>query len=194
MPVIRVEQVTKAFEGKTVLCRWSAEFSEGCWCLMGPSGAGKTTLLRLICGLEKPDNGRILLPPGSRFGVVFQEDRLCEGISAVKNLQLVCEKKKAEAMLREILPADCLGQPVRELSGGMRRRIAVARAMAAESEILLMDEPFTGLDEATKRQVIGFVLRHQNGRLLIAATHQEEEVRAFHARILRVEPPEKEGI
>ncbi len=185
--MIRLEKVSKSFEGKPVLSGFSAVFPEDCWCLMAPSGAGKTTLLRLICGLEQPDAGRVEMPPGTRFGVVFQEDRLCQGLSAVKNLQLVCPKERAEALLREILPADCLAQPVRELSGGMRRRVAVARAMASESDVLLMDEPFTGLDEETKAQVMDFVLRRRQGRLLLLATHQQEEAEALDATVIRLE-------
>ncbi len=188
MTMIRLEKVYKSFEGKPVLTGFSAVFPEGCWCLMAPSGGGKTTLLRLICGLEKPDAGKVEVPAGTRFGMVFQEDRLCEGLSAVKNLQLVCPREQGEALLREILPADCLGQPVRELSGGMRRRVAVARALAAESEVLLMDEPFTGLDEETKAQVMAFVRRHRQGRLLILSTHQREEAEALGAAVIRLEP------
>ena len=185
--MIRLEKVYKGFEGKPVLTGFSAVFPEGCWCLMAPSGGGKTTLLRLICGLEKPDAGKVEVPAGTRFGMVFQEDRLCPGLSPVKNLQLVCSRERARALLSEILPEDCLEQPVRELSGGMRRRAAVARALAAESEALLLDEPFTGLDPETKARVVAFVLRHRQGRLLVAATHQQEDVEALGARVLRLE-------
>lgn len=184
--MVRLEKVCKSFEGKTVLRDFSAEFAEGCWCLMAPSGAGKTTLLRLIGGLETPDAGRVEAPEGARFGVVFQEDRLCQGFSPIQNLRLVCPRERAERLLAEILPLDCLGQPVRELSGGMRRRVAVARAMAAESDILLMDEPFTGLDPETRKTVMEFVLRHRQGRLLVAATHQEEEAAALGGRVVRL--------
>lgn len=186
--MIRVEQLEKKYDGKVILKNFTWEFSPGCWCVMGPSGVGKTTLLRLLCGLEKPDSGRIILPDGIRFGMVFQEDRFCEGLSAIQNLQLVCEKRRAEKLLSEILPADSWNQPVQELSGGMRRRIAVARAVASDSEVLLMDEPFTGLDEDTKARVIDFVLRHRRERLLIVVTHQEEEAKALGAKIFCMEP------
>ncbi|WP_434309199.1 ATP-binding cassette domain-containing protein [Hominifimenecus sp. rT4P-3] len=185
--MIRIEQLEKKYDGKVILKNFTWEFSTGCWCLMGPSGVGKTTLLRLLCGLEKPDSGRILIPDGIRFGMVFQEDRLCEGLSAIQNLQLVCAKRQAEELLEEILPRDSLNQPVQELSGGMRRRIAVARAVASDAEALLMDEPFTGLDEETKGRVIDFVLRHRRERLLILVTHQAEDAAALGAKILLME-------
>lgn len=84
-------------------------------------------------------------------------------------------------ILEEILPRETLSQPVREFSGGMKRRAAIARALLAESEILVMDEPFTGLDENTKGQVLEFLLKYRKGRTLIFATHQEEELELLGA-------------
>ena len=127
--------------------------SGGTACLMAPSGRGKTTLLRCIAGLERPDSGRITDLP-ERIGYVFQEDRLCDGFSAVDNIRLVTGRAMDEGEicrhLKELGLADSLGQPVRELSGGMRQRAAFARTMLTGSDLLLLDEPFSALDSYLK--------------------------------------------
>lgn len=182
-----VKGLCKNYDGRAVLDKVDFAFKDGqVYCLMGASGHGKTTFLQILSGLLQPDAGELQGFPSSGVGMVFQEDRLCEVLNPVENLQIIgC--RNSEALLREILPADCLGQPVRELSGGMRRRVAVARAIAAESEILLMDEPFTGLDEETKLRVIRFIREHRQGRLLIAATHQAEDAELLGGEILRLD-------
>ena len=81
------------------------------------------------------------------------------------------------ATIRLLLPEEALSRPVFTLSGGMKRRTAICRAMAAESDIVIMDEPFTGLDEATKRQAVEYIKSRQHGRLLLISTHQEEDVK-----------------
>lgn len=119
------------------------------------------------------------------IGVVFQEDRLCEELDAVHNVAMVPvfdgrEGRKrtldhARKHLQQLLPEESIGKPVAELSGGMRRRVAIARAVASRSQLLLMDEPFTGLDMATKKLVIEYILRERRNRLLVVVTHQKED-------------------
>ena len=153
------------------------------YCLMGASGIGKTTLFRVLLGLEKHDEGTICYRPmpKGRLTAVFQEDRLCESFSPLENVSLVVGKAMGrEEIARELsclLPLESVARPVSTLSGGMRRRVAIARSLLAPSCGILMDEPFTGLDEETRRQVIGYVKRKIGGRLLVVATHQEEEVK-----------------
>ena len=144
-----LEQVTKGFGDHVVLQEFSARFPGGqCTCIMGPSGCGKTTLLRLILGLEQPDSGRIL---GQTFpmAAVFQENRLFEDFSALSNVTAVCSKERRSEAAQHLIAlglGESLHAPVRTLSGGMKRRVAVARAVLAPGEILILDEPFTGLD------------------------------------------------
>ena len=107
--------------------------------------------------------------------MVFQEDRLIPELTAAANLKLVGVKEPLP-WLREILPEECLAQPVSTFSGGMKRRAAVARAMAVPSAILLMDEPFTGLDERTRDEVISYILRYRGDRMLLLTTHEPEDV------------------
>ncbi len=160
------------------------------YCLMGPSGAGKTTLLRILLGLERADSGTIEgLAPGDA-SVMFQEDRLCRALTAVENLALVMPRRtKRRALhrfLSEILPEDALSKPVSNLSGGQRRRVSLARAMAFPSKMVVLDEPFTGLDQQTRRVVIDFVLRHANGRTLLVSTHGEDDARMLDAQVLQL--------
>ena len=142
-------------------------------------------------------------------GVVFQEDRLCPWLDAVHNVAMVpmavCDHKPlkkagqprgrrrgrlqaewTKALLLDILPEESLVKPVRELSGGMCRRVAIARAVASDSQLLIMDEPFTGLDADTKQAVIGFISRERRQRLTTVVTHQEEDARALGAGIIRL--------
>ena len=164
---MKIEHLCKSFDGKAVLEDVSLTLEPGAAvCLMAPSGRGKTTLLRCIAGLEKPDGGQIIGRP-ERIGYVFQEDRLCDGFSAVDNIRLVTGRAVSEGDIRRHLAelglAGSLDQPVRELSGGMRRRVAIGRAVCFGAGLLLLDEPFKGLDDAARRQTADYILRHRGG-------------------------------
>ncbi len=168
---LRMENVEKSYGGCTVLkdCTESYE-PGGIYYLTSPSGSGKTTRLHMLAGLIKPDGGRILAPRS--VGMVFQEDRLCEGYDAVKNVELVTgDRERAEQALLVLLPPEALHKPCGQLSGGMKRRVAVVRAVEAESEALLLDEPFTGLDVGTRERVKKYIEDRREGRTLIVATH-----------------------
>ncbi|MCC8183032.1 MAG: ATP-binding cassette domain-containing protein [Clostridiales bacterium] len=184
------EGLCKRYGPLTVLDRVSLSFPAGaCVAIMAPSGSGKTTLFRLLAGLEAPDEGRLLGFDQSKIAMVFQEDRLCGHLSPVTNVALVQPRPDRAAIRREletILPSGCLDRPVNTLSGGMKRRAAIVRAMLAPSDVLLLDEPFTGLDEENRENVIRFVRERQKGRLLLMTTHLREEAAALGAEIVRL--------
>lgn len=190
MNPIELKNVTKSYGEKQVLRELSYRFPAGeTTVVMGPSGCGKTTLLNLLLGLEQPDRGEITGLQGLKKSVVFQEDRLCEATGAVSNLRLVrpdLSRGEAEQMLRELGLADALRQPVREFSGGMKRRTAILRALVAEYDVLLADEPFKGLDEATKLQTMTYFREKSAGKTVILVTHEEEEADFFGGAILRL--------
>lgn len=199
LPDVEFDHVCKAYGANEVLRR--ATFTlpgGGVRCLMAPSGSGKTTLFRVLLGLEHADSGEIRgISPG-RISMMFQEDRLCDTLTPVENVALVlsAETRRADvaALLAEILPTDCLGQPAMELSGGMRRRVSLARAVAFPSDLIVLDEPFTGLDQATKEKVIAFVLRHRAGRTLLVATHGEDDARLLGAERVNLADVQDGGV
>ena len=180
-----IQGLSKAFDGKQVLRDFSAVLPEGqVTGLMAPSGAGKTTLLRILMGLETPDRGTITGLQGLRLSAVFQEDRLCENLNPVSNLRLVTptlSQSAAEEALTAVGLTDCLHQPVRELSGGMRRRVAILRALLAEYDLLFLDEPFKGLDRETKEVVMADTRRRCDGRTVLFVTHDPTELEAMGA-------------
>ena len=186
------EGLSKAYGENRVLRGIDFTLEEGSvTCLMAPSGSGKTTLFRVLLGLEAADSGRVRGVVTGRISMMFQEDRLCPTLTPVENVALVLGRDASRGglrtMLEEILPAECLDQPALELSGGMRRRVSLARAVAFPSDLVVLDEPFTGLDAATKRRVIEFILRHREGRTLLVATHGEEDVELLGARLLHLD-------
>ncbi len=175
---IQIRNLTQRFGSKTVFRDLSLTLEDGgLYGLTAPSGRGKTTLLRILMGLQKPDGGSVQ-PAGIRWSAVFQTDRLLPGRSAVEQLLFVRgsrrDRDNACAFLSGLLLENSLHQPVEQLSGGMQRRVAIARALWAESDCVLMDEPFTGLDEATLRQTAQFILTNRQGRTLLLSTHQKE--------------------
>lgn len=188
---IQIKDLSHRFGEKLVFSHFDLTLQDGgLYGLTAPSGRGKTTLLRILMGLLTPDAGT--LPQGVRYSAVFQTDRLLPGRSAVNQLLFVRggKKDRAEAarFLAGLLPENSLNQPVGELSGGMQRRVAIARALWAESDAVLMDEPFTGLDEATLRQTADFILAKRQGRTLLLSTHQKELLEAYHFTWLTLPP------
>ena len=151
-------------------------------CLMGPSGLGKTTLLRCVAGLERPESGSVTGVP-ERLGYVFQEDRLCGAFSAVANVRLATGRTLPEILrhLEELGLAGSARRPVSQLSGGMRRRVAILRALLAEYDLLFLDEPFKGLDQETKEIVMADTRRRCAGRTVLFVTHDPTELEALGA-------------
>ena len=150
--------------------------------LMAPSGAGKTTLLRILMGLEQADSGWIDGLDGLRLSAVFQEDRLCDQLDGVSNLRLVTpslSRAEARKALEAVGLADCIGQPTRELSGGQRRRVAILRGLLADYDLLILDEPFKGLDRETKQLVIEDTQRRCTGKTALLVTHDPTELDAL---------------
>lgn len=189
---ITVDQVSKSFGPLQVFENFSATYEPGeIYYLTEPSGSGKTTLFRMLAGLEIPDSGEIYLTDSYNryqlgahlqeeaaafrkgiFSIVFQEDRLCEEYSAVRNVEMITgSREKAEAALKKLLEPEALYKPCRQLSGGMKRRVALVRAMEAVGSYVLLDEPFTGMDAATKKRAECYILEKQQGRTLVIATH-----------------------
>ena len=153
-------------------------------CLWGPSGCGKTTVLRLVMGLEKPRSGKIIRPEGLRISAVFQEDRLIRTKTALENVALFCPEEEAGEMLRRLGLGDGLNQRPAALSGGMRRRVALARALAHPFDLLVLDEALTGLDDDTKAICLGAIREATAGKTLLLATHDRAEAEALGATIV----------
>ncbi len=185
---IVVRDLSKTFNENQVLNNISYTFQEGCiTCIMGPSGSGKTTLFNILMGLMKPEAGKITGLEGKKISAVFQEDRLCESFTAIQNITAITGKKytvsEIEAEFKKVELTEYEAKPVRELSGGMKRRVAILRAVMAESDIIFMDEPFKGLDEALKLKVIDYVRNKVKGKTVIIITHDMTEAEILSDKI-----------
>ena len=135
------------------------------------------------------DGGTITGIQGARLAVVFQEDRLLEFMTPVGNIRLTAPSLSKEIIRKELTAmglGGCMTQPVRELSGGMRRRVAILRALLAESDVLLLDEPFKGLDEETKACVIERTRALSAGKTVVLVTHDEREAKAMGAGVIEL--------
>lgn len=168
---IRVRGLCKAYGETRVFQNFSAVYEKGrIYYLRQPSGSGKTTLLSILAGIEKADGGSVRVP--ERVSMLFQEDRLCEEYDAVKNVELVCgNRKQASEALLKLLEPESLEKPCSSLSGGMKRRVALVRAMEAEADFVLLDEPFVGMDRENRRMAEQYIQERQQGRTILIATH-----------------------
>lgn len=150
-------------------------------CLTGVSGQGKTTALRLLMGLEQPQSGTVSVPEGIRFSAVFQEDRLLPWKTVLENTALFSEAEAARYWLAAVGLDDCLNARPEALSGGMKRRAALARALAHPFDVLVLDEPLTGLDSAAKARCLLAINEAVGARTLVMAGHGRSEADALRA-------------
>jgi NitT/TauT family transport system ATP-binding protein len=213
MSVIEVEKVSKSFvsEKSMILVLNNVSFSVGkdeFLCLVGPSGCGKSTLLRIIAGLEKPDQGRILFngqsieAPSSKIAMVFQLFGLLPWKTALENIEVPLEVVRIAKQIRIQIAKEYLRMVGLEgfentyphdLSGGMRQRVGIARALALKPEVLLMDEPFSSLDELTAKTLRELVLSIWREPALptnsfIMVSHNVEEAVFMADRIVVMSP------
>ena len=179
---------------KDVFRDFSASFPIGQrTAILAQSGRGKTTLLHLLAGLIKPLDGNIYYPSGSEkkpsFSMVFQENRLLEYESVLKNCKLINDKLPDE-LIKETLKKAGLSQYTNKkisiLSGGEKRRCAIVRALSANYDVLLLDEPFTGLDSETKTAMMQLVKEFTENKTIILVTHDEKEAEFFDCSILKL--------
>lgn len=147
--------------------------------LVGVSGSGKTTLLRIISGLEDYE-GEIIRDEDTRFSMVFQADRLIENLSVYENLDLVNHNKYDREYVKDELfkigLENLIDKKVRELSGGMKRRVAILRSLLIDADIYLLDEPFKELDVDSYRLCINYFLTKTKGKTVIMTSHNKEEI------------------
>lgn len=169
--LLQARDITKSYGEKRLFEKERVEYEAGkIYYFRDPSGSGKTTWFRMISGLEKPDEGWI-----ERLGEIaycFQENRLCEDYSALKNLELICgNKERAAKFLKPLLDTEDIHKPCKYLSGGMKRRVEVARAFASERQIILLDEPFAGLDEENRTKMMAYIQENGADKAVLIATH-----------------------
>lgn len=184
-----VSDLKKSFGDNVVLNGFSHNFTDKkVTAIMGQSGSGKTTLLAIMMGLLPPDSGTVQCP--APISAVFQENRLCENLTASANIRLVTGKKydrhEITAELLRIGLSNCENKAVSQLSGGMKRRVALLRALLAESEVLFLDEPFKGLDLDTKNHVMEYCKEMTKGKTVIFVTHDQRECEFFSDEVIEM--------
>lgn len=175
MTEIRVQNLCKTYGDHVVLYNLSFTAGVGVTRILGRSGAGKTTLLRILLGLDQPDSGS-LFGTNCRWAAVFQEDRLLRHLDAENNLRFALgsayNAAAAKTLLGELGLADVGSKPICEYSGGMKRRLALARALLAPSDALILDEPFTGLDEENRSIALRCILHAAQTKPVLLASHE----------------------
>lgn len=182
---IRLLNVSKNFGEKEVLKDIDEEYELGSTNIMtGPSGCGKTTFINLLMGLEEPSSGSIVMPEGARLSAVFQEDRLLENMSAILNVAIYADSKKpdykrAAALLSELELRGEEFTKVSELSGGMKRRVAIARAFIRDADIYFFDEALKGLDKELKDRVLCIIKERTRRKTVFWITHDRGEADKF---------------
>lgn len=184
---VKLINLCKSYEENTVLDNINMDIQKNkITVISGPSGCGKTTLLNIISGVEKKDSGQVILKDNS-ISYIFQEDRLIPYLTVYENIAFVLkstvDKNEMDKVITKYLELVRLiefkDKLPSKLSGGMKRRVAIARAFAYKSRLLLMDEPFKGLDDELKTEIIEEFLKlyKKDKRTVILVTHDKEEAK-----------------
>ena len=184
--MLKIENLTFAYDHKNIFKNLSLEIKNGekIW-LSGPSGVGKTTLVKLILGLLKPKSGKIT--NNMKPSAVFQEDRLLPFYTIMQNIELVGGNKE---VIKEILSSLSIAETENlypsSLSGGMKRRAAIARALSVEFDLLILDEPFNGIDENNLKLAIECIKKFTQNKTVILITHNPEEAELLGAKKIEI--------
>ena len=174
--MIKLKNVSVSYDGQSVIKNLSFTFEDGrIYAIAGASGIGKTTLLGAIAGLV-PLSGGSIDSTHKKMSYIFQDARLFPWMSALENVKCVCDDEQKARRYLELLLPDSADKYPHELSGGMKQRVSIARALAYEADLVLLDEPFKGLDDASKDNTINVVLEALQGKTAILISHDKNEL------------------
>ena len=188
--MLELKDISVRYDGKSVLSGCGLSLGDGeRLALMGPSGCGKTTLLRVALSLLPPDTGSVSGDP-CRTAAVFQEPRLLPWRTAAENVNVVLSDgpetmPEALSMLERVELSDAGEKYPAELSGGMQQRVSIARALAFRPDLLVLDEPFRGLDDELRGRMVSLLNTSLQSASLLLVTHSEEEAKTLGCRVLR---------
>ena len=188
--MLELNNISVRFDGKSVLSGCSLSLGDGeRLALMGPSGCGKTTLLRVALSLQPLDTGSVSGDPG-RTAAVCQEPRLLPWRTAAENVNVVLSDTsetmpEALSMLARVELSDAGEKYPAELSGGMQQRVSIARALAFRPDLLVLDEPFRGLEDELRGRMVSLLNTSLQSASLLLVTHSEEEAKTLGCRVLR---------
>jgi len=191
---IRMKHVYMNFDETNVFTNLNLDFCKGKpTAVMGPSGVGKTTLINMLCGFLTPDYGEIEGLSALKISVVFQEDRLLEHLCGLENILYVLKNPKqhvkaAKALLDEAGLLEDAYKLAKYYSGGMKRRLALCRALAADFDLLILDEPLKGLDAALKPKILQMIKTRTMGKTVIFITHDRAEAESLDCPIVEISP------
>ncbi len=180
--MIKVHNLTHSFGAVPLFEDFSFEINDGIHALMGKSGSGKTTLIRILAELEKPQNGSVIID--KPVCISFQENRLFPWYTALKNVEIVSDRSTATKILTELMLSDSLHKYPSELSGGMKRRVSLARALSSKSKTILLDEPFAGLDDETAENTMKVIEKYSQGKVVLISTHNNKIAEKLNSIIM----------
>ena len=182
---IQINNLSIKYDEQIIIHNYSEHFQAGEHiAIIGTSGIGKTSFINALMGLIHYD-GEIILAPNACISAVFQENRLFEGLSVYKNIRMTASNPSAENIGHYITLAGLTPQAtVNTLSGGMKRRVAILRAILAPFDILILDEPFKGLDADTKLCMMNLVKEKVSEKTMVLVTHDHSETEFFNSRII----------
>ncbi|MBO7311087.1 MAG: ABC transporter ATP-binding protein [Clostridia bacterium] len=173
--MIEFKKLCVKYDEQTVINDLSHTLDDGkIYGISGQSGVGKTTLINTVAGIVKPYSGEII-NTHSKLSYIFQDARLFPWLTAFQNIECVCKDKEKALYYLELLLPDNADKYPHELSGGMKQRVSIARALAYDAPLMLLDEPFKGLDIETKLSTATTVFEHLKGRTAIIISHDEND-------------------
>ena len=188
MHKLAVKELSFSYGSQTVFEKLSLSFDkQGLYLLSAPSGRGKTTLLRLISGLIKPQSGEIIGGGIGNVAFAFQESRLFPMLSALQNAAIsATEADAADLLLHLGFSRDDLSKMPAELSGGMRQRVSLVRALLFDAPILLLDEPFKGLDDSLREKVYNIIREKAKTQIVILVSHDLDDAKNLSATLINL--------
>ena len=185
---MEIKNLTKLFNDKVIFENYSVCIPENkITFIMGESGCGKTTLLKMICGLDKEYDGEILLS-SNKLSCVFQEPRLFPTLTAKENIEIV--GKGGDFSVLDVLKLVELDKDAElypdELSGGMKMRLSIARALYYNGDIFVLDEPFSALDEELKDRILSKIFDALKGKTVLIVSHDPKEAEKYADNLIKL--------